>query len=186
MSYTLFDFDIKEIEREDLQDKVSWCKWGEDMEVAFLTKYGYNFGLDINPQKKEKPTVPDFIHVDSNKIVDLKTQNTPFFQANKYGVPPQFAVTFNDNDLDYYKNCYPDIIIIFHVEWLVHKLQFPNGSEKVVSKMEGIWVTTINRIDKECTANNLHEYKQRLNDEKGNAKNSYVLDLRNNIFDKKL
>ena len=79
----------------DLQDKTSWCSLGERLEIKFLEKFGNDFGLVLNPEKRENSFAPDFIHKDSNRYVDLKTQNTPFFSSGKYNLDPQHAVTFN-------------------------------------------------------------------------------------------
>ncbi|PJI06831.1 hypothetical protein [Clostridium pasteurianum] len=53
----------------------------------------------INPEKKENPKA-----IDLNLYADLKTQKTTFFTAmKKYQCDPQYTVTFNYKDYEYYK-----------------------------------------------------------------------------------
>ena len=169
----------------DLQDKTSWCSLGERLEIKFLEKFGNDFGLVLNPEKISNPLAPDFIHKDSNRYVDLKTQNTPFFSSGKYNLDPQYAVTFNLIDKQRYLSSYPGIIVLFHVEWLATKIVFSSGQEIFVKPMKGIWATTIEMLSKNCKSENLHFYTQRKNDNQGNARSSYILDLRANYMAKK-
>ncbi|MDO4705225.1 MAG: hypothetical protein Q4A98_03305 [Comamonadaceae bacterium] len=68
----------------------------------------------INPAKNMDKTAPDLI-IDG-AISDLKTQNTPFFTASRYGLDPRFAVTFNRKDYERYKRIYPSIVIYFWID----------------------------------------------------------------------
>lgn len=180
--YKLMDRFGNELSHGDLQKKLQWCKDGEQLEHEFLHLFGSRFGLRLNEQKHKDPTVPDFIHTASDRYVDLKTQNTPFFNARRYGVEPQFAVTLNKIDVDRYTRLYPGLIILYHVNWLAVKLLKPDGSFIEVSPMEGIWAASIRHIPALCRRKNLHSYLQRKADQSGNAKDSYVLDLRNPVF----
>ncbi|BBI48009.1 hypothetical protein HORIV_04300 [Vreelandella olivaria] len=56
------------------------------------------------------------------------------------------------------------------------------GKTAEVKAMEGIWAATINKIKAMCTPENLHAYLQRTNDKQGNARDSYVLNLKHDHF----
>jgi len=185
MSYQLFNSSGKEVQQHDLQDKPAWCEVGEDLELAFLKVFGVKFDLKLNEEKETKPTAPDFKHNGTGRYVDLKTQNTPFFNAAKYSVDPQYAVTFNAIDLERYSSLYPSIIVIFHVSWEATKIIFSNGKKIEVLPMSGIWAASIQTIEKNCNTKNYHQYQQRLSDKKGNAKGSYVLDLNKGYLQQK-
>jgi hypothetical protein len=61
MSYTQYDNDGNIITPADLQNKKLWCKDGEKIEEAFVSKYGTQLGLSINPEKSTNPYAPDLI-----------------------------------------------------------------------------------------------------------------------------
>ncbi len=120
MPYHLFDRNGNEVTHHNLQDKGPWCQTGITFEEAFVSKYGADLSLVINPQKQIDPYVPDLLDTSKGNLADLKTQNTPFFQARtRYNMNPQFAVTFNLKDHRRYNELYPDIDIYFWVEWLI-------------------------------------------------------------------
>ncbi|MFN2267646.1 MAG: hypothetical protein ABR533_05165 [Desulfonatronovibrio sp.] len=180
--YKLFDKDGHELIHSDLQQKQQWCKDGEKLEFRFLELYGEKLGLRLNEAKHYDPTVPDFIHTDSDRYVDLKSQTTPFFQARRYGVDPQFAVTLNKIDVDRYSRLYPGIIVLYHVNWIAVKMQGRTGSAISVEPMEGLWAASIKNLALACRPEILHAYLQRTDDKKGNARDSYVLDLNKKYF----
>jgi len=162
---------------------MDWCKKGESLEIAFLEQYGAEFKLILNPDKVIKPTVPDFVHTPSNRLADLKTQNTPFFSSKKlFGLDPQFAVTFNKIDLDRYQQLYPNILIYYSISWLATSIVFDSGASIKVQPLSGVWGIRLENLLPLCGSQNLHEYKQRKNDTNGNAKDSYVVDLRSKGF----
>lgn len=105
---------------------------------------------------------------------DLKTQNTPFFTAKKYGVDPQFAVTFNHKDYLRYKKLYPFSVIFFWVEWTTTEWK-----ELKVKPMRGLWKVPFWKLvrDIENGSVKLHTYQKRQQDSRPNAKDSYVLDI---------
>lgn len=177
-NHKLFSSTGLEVFQHDLQDKKTWCKTGETLEVEFLKKFGDKFDLRANEEKSNNPTLPDFIHNGTSRYVDLKTQNTPFFSASKYQQNRQYAVTFNNIDLQRYRELYPRITVIFHVIWEATKIKYDDGRTFEVRPMSGIWAATIEHISKHCTADKYHAYQQRVSDNKGNAKGSFVLDLR--------
>lgn len=78
------------------QNRAVWYRHGVKKEDIFVEKFGHEFDVQINPQKKNDPTVPDLIH--KQNLADLKCQNTPFFFARTKGVDPTYAVTFNLKD----------------------------------------------------------------------------------------
>jgi hypothetical protein len=93
------------------EDKQWWLRHGERLEADFVELCVTHLALDVclNPAKLVDPTAPDLL-VDG-KIADLKTQNTPFFTASRYGLDPRFTITFNWKDYERYRKLYPDIII---------------------------------------------------------------------------
>lgn len=72
-------------------------------------------GIRLNPAKLLDLTAPDLL-VDG-RIADLKTQNTPFFTASRYGLDPRFTITFNRKDYERYISLYPDIAIFYWIDW---------------------------------------------------------------------
>lgn len=181
-NYKLLDEKNQEVKQHDLQDKAPWCKTGATFEEVFVEKYGQQFGLIINPQKEDNIYAPDLLNTTNNSLGDLKTQNTPFFQASqRYDLDPQFAVTFNVKDYKRYLANYPTIEIYFWVKWIV--TGFEKNDDKIqVQPMEGIWKIEFDNLIELCKTSPIHTYGQRIYDNKGNAKDSYVLDLRNERF----
>lgn len=183
MAYKLFSPNGVEIKLPDLQDKGPWCKTGATFEDVFIAKYGSSLSLIINPAKANDPYVPDLLNLETNFFADLKTQNTPFFQArDRYQLNPQYAVTFNEKDWKRYSTKYPGIDIFFWVSWLVTKF---DGSTKVeVKPMEGIWYISYASLEKLVAKAPLHTYIQRIGDTKGNAKGSFVFNLEDPLIKK--
>jgi len=183
MSYQLFDVKGNPVNtNDDLQNKVSWCRKGERLEEAFLGRYGEKLNLFINPDKKTKETAHDFIWSNGVKTVraDLKTQNTPFFKAARYGLEPQYTVTFNEKDLEYYRRAYSgQFLIYFHIEWAYPKIQFSDGTTISVDPLTELRLVSLKKIEKFCRKSNRHCYLQRKNDNQGNAKCSFLIDFRN-------
>jgi hypothetical protein len=181
MAYTQYDKDGNEITPQDLQNKTLWCKDGEKIEQAFVNKYGAELGLIINPEKTINPYAPDLLK-DNSQIADLKTQNTPFFKANDlYGIEPTYAVVFNRKDAERYWKHYKEIIIYFWVEW--HSIKFVMGTTtKEVDFLDGVWSIKFVDLVELLKIAPEHLYQQRVDDTKGNAKGSFVLDIRNTAF----
>lgn len=182
MGYKTFNAAGGEITQRDLQDKGPWCLTGATYEQVFVGKYGAELGLGINPAKEKDPYAPDLINLKTQNLADLKTQNTPFFQSGiRYGIDPQYAVTFNVKDYRRYKEYYPSIIIYFWVVWIATRFE---GSTTVsVNEMEGVWMISLTDIEAMIKAGApVHSYAQRVFDVIGNAKGSFVLDLNNKLF----
>lgn len=184
MAYRTFDINGKEITQHDLQDKGPWCLAGASFEEVFIKKFGEGLGLTINPEKSMNPYAPDLINFNTNNLGDLKTQNTPFFQSKvRYNIDPQYAVTFNVKDYRRYKEYYPNIEIYFWVSWVA--IRFEGASSIKVNEMEGIWSTSLSKIELMIQAGApVHSYSKRVSDTLGNAKESYVFDLQNKPFTK--
>ena len=116
-------------------------------------------------------------------MADLKTQNTPFFQAKlRYSFDPQYTVVFNGKDRDRYRNKYPEIEIYFAVDWQV--IRFEGGNKILVKPMTGVWYAPFMELDKLLNKSPFHYYYRRIHDKIGNAKGSYILNLNNPIFNK--
>jgi hypothetical protein len=185
-NYQLFAPTGEEINHNNLQEKGFWCEHGLEKEHVFVNKVGSRFGVEMNKDKDDSPYVPDLFQTHNQKIADLKTQNTPFFQSKqKYGISSQYAVTFNVKDYKRYSSLYPDIAIYFAVEWTVTKF-VGYGRSQEVKPMRGVWWTDLTRIKEMVKTSPRHSYQQRVGDKKGNAKDSFIFDLRNEGFTKLL
>lgn len=182
MAYKLFSLEGMQINLHDLQDKGPWCQTGASFEEVFVTHYGKRLSIKINPEKATNPYAPDLLNTATNNSGDLKTQNTPFFQAGyRYGLDPQFTVTFNVKDFKRYTEYYSRIEIYFWVKWLVTKFE-NQGNEIMVKAMEGVWFIPFPKLTELAKKSPIHTYQQRLNDQKGNARDSYVLNLEDPLF----
>lgn len=176
MSYQLYDINNNRISHRDLQDKSAWCKTGESIEESFVRGFGDKLKVSINPEKTANKYAPDLI-IKNKYIADLKTQNTPFFMAKeKFNLDPAYTVVFNQKDRERYAEMYPEIYILFWVDWKAVKMVKGN-SQYTCNPLKGVWATTFQRLDKICKASSLHQYTQRRNDTIGNARSSYVIDL---------
>jgi hypothetical protein len=164
------------------EDKLSYCnKASKDQEpkfVDFINNLGGLIKLRINPAKENDPYTHDLLVNDF--CGELKTQDTPFFKSKSlYGIDPQWAVTYNHKDYLRYKKNYTstggDIIIFFDV---TRKEEAKYGVKTF--PMRSVFYTKASIIERliEKESAPLHEYTNRKNDTQGNAKNSYVIDVR--------
>ena len=161
----------------DLQNKIAWCELGVEEEKAFLRKYGSDLDLKMNPQKSEQKTAIDLYHTVDNLYADLKSQSTPFFMAEKkYGIDPQYAVTFNRKDMWNYEGKSKKIGEIYIYFWVRWKDEERYGAK--VKAMEGVWRIKFSDLLGLLDDSKLHRYRQRVGDKNGNAKDSFVVDLR--------
>jgi len=149
----------------DNENKIAWCKHGERLELDFVSRYSIDSSkVYINPDKSEDPYTHD-LRIDYP--ADLKSITTPWnMSMQMFGIPPEFAVSINEKDFIRYAKLYPNIRIILHIK-------YPGYSEKVYE----ITVAKARYLIKRKMAHR-HEYKNRKNDTKGNAKVSYIFDLR--------
>ncbi len=183
MGYKLIDVNGNEISLHNLQDKGVWCKAGASKEEGFVGLYGKKLNLKINPEKENDPYAPDLVNTRNGLLADLKIQNTPFFQAKaRFGLDPQYTVVFNKKDKLRYKAKYPDIEIYFAVDW--QAIKFVSAKTIEVLPMVGVWFIPFGKLDVLLKSAPLHEYVQRMGDTQGNARESYVLDLKNSAFKK--
>jgi hypothetical protein len=95
-AYQLFDKNNNPIAFNDLQQRAAWYVQGFKREQVFVNRFGPALELQLNPKKEIDLTVPDLLY--KGNLADLKCQETPFFFANRFGIDPTFAVTFNLKD----------------------------------------------------------------------------------------
>jgi hypothetical protein len=161
--------------QHNTEDKGWWLKHGLELEYQFveLCKNQLNIKAEINPAKSDSPTAPDLL-VDG-KIADLKVQNTPFFSATKYSMDPRYTVTFNRKDFERYSSLYPEIVVYFWVNWT--QLAWRDFR---VQKLNAICKADFSQIADQVNSGKAkeHEYIHRQGDMKGNAKSSFLLDIR--------
>jgi hypothetical protein len=132
----------------------------------------------INPAKAADVYAPDLIV--EGHLADLKCQRTPFFKAQElYGIDPQFAVTFNTNDFERYRDAYPSLDIYFWISWQRTEMTI-RGESYSVKPMAGVWRASFPAIRRRIQEQRVgaHAYLHRLFDTQGNAKSSFVFDLR--------
>lgn len=159
-------------------------KHGATLEEEFVRRFHRKIFLDveINPEKKTNPYAPDLRIGHNKEIADLKTQNSPFFTAGDRfsGYNPRYTVTFNVNDYERYLQFYPDIHILFWVDWQMLEWENRFGEMYKVDYLHGVWhckLSSIKQFIQEGAPK--HGYQRRKNDFRGNAKDSYLLDIRN-------
>jgi hypothetical protein len=114
------------------------------------------------------------------QVADLKCQQTPFFKARVlYNLDPQFVVTFNRKDYRRYQRQYPSISIYFWLDWHVREMLI-GRSTFVVQALAGVWRAPFAQIATliERRKAPLHVYQRRQGDLQGNAKESYLVDVR--------
>ena len=101
----------------DTEDKKFWLRHGEELERRFVAFCNSLLEVEvcINPEKATQPTAPDLLF--HRRLADLKTQNTPFFMAGKYGCDPRFTWTMNLKDYRRYNELYPDVDLLVWLDW---------------------------------------------------------------------
>lgn len=165
----------------DTEDKLAWCESGQQFETAFVTGRLFELGVAgfLNPEKRTNPYVHDlFVQFPA----DLKTVRTPLFKAMElFGIDPQYAVTFNIKDAIRYKGLYPNIVVIFDVRWEGDSCSMRiDGQDYSVEPMNRTYSGFLRDIHNAVVKGGRKkiEYKNRVNDVEGNAKESYVFDVR--------
>lgn len=164
----------------DTEDKQWWVIEWRRKETLFVDEVCPRLGLKarINPAKKHDPFAPDIVV--QGVLADLKCQQTPFFKAGElYGIDPQFAVTFNQKDHLRYNERYPDIVIYYWLDWQETEKTI-RGQTYRVKPMSGVWRVPFRTLSEMISGGKapLHSYQRRVNDTRGNAKASYVFDVR--------
>jgi len=146
---------------QDNQDKLAWCEAGKLAEGDFLaTRSIEGWGLSWNPAKHSDPYSHDFVGI---VPMDLKTMTTQWIKSHEiFGISSEHAISINEKDFKRYASLYPNIIILCDVQWLkrVFTLTLPRAR----------------RLLREGKAHR-HEYLERKNDDKGNARVSYVFNV---------
>ena len=156
---------IFNIPPSDNEDKKEWCAYGEQLEIDFINKNIFkDTVLCINP---EKDTDKFTFDMRINFPCDLKSRNTPWRLSQElFGISPTYAVTIDGKDLRRYMKLYPNICIVFDID-------YPNYQ----NVHYGFISHFIQMLDAKLL--HKHEYKARINDTKGNAKFCYIFDIRN-------
>lgn len=157
----------------DVEDKDWWVKeHGLKRERRFIKEVCPFIGLDaiINPEKRWNKYAPDLIV--NKALSDLKFSSLPFVKAERlFGIPSRFEMSFNVKDYDRYMEKYPNLIIYF---WI------GRNEFMAVPPLHATYVASFADIAEyiRSTGFRKHPYRNRVNDQNGNAKESYVLDLR--------
>lgn len=167
---------------EDTEDKLAWCeKFGGETEFVFASKRMHEIGLPtfVNPAKNQDKYTHDLYTIFP---ADLKTVRTPLFKSLElFGIDSQYAVTFNVKDGTRYAKLYPNIVVIFDVEWKTQCSMIIGSKNYQVQPMHqthaGFLQDIRNAIIK--SGNKKIKYSRRVDDESGNAKESFVFDVRN-------
>ena len=162
------------------EQKNLWYDIGVKYEEQFVGEVCPRLGLDIkiNEQKEKHPWACDLV-VGGSRFADLKRQTKPFFKAHtKYGMSPQYTVTFNRKDLiNYHGKFSPDEFELYF--WVSWESEEAYGS--CVKKMHGVWQCSLRHIVNMAKRPNAiwHNYKRRgAGDPNNNATTSLLLDLR--------
>lgn len=146
----------------DPQDKKAWCERGGEQERAFAGPLLPRGGaVMLNPAKAEDKYSHDLYVTLPG---DYKKISTRFQKAEElYGIPSRSAITLNCKDVDRYTAKYPNILIVFDVDYGDYKR---------------LCYATLGEIRKAIKYEKAkrHTYKDRQDDTQGNAKDSWVLD----------
>jgi hypothetical protein len=144
-------------------DKQKWCEHGRELEDEFVLRQRFiDVLIGMNPAKDDDPFTYD-MRIDLP--CDLKSTKTPWRKAQEmFGIDPRYAVSINQKDLRRYARLYPNIVILFDVDYPEYKAVH--------------WATLdMFRIMLEGGDMALHQYGARIDDTQGNAKASYVFDV---------
>jgi hypothetical protein len=161
------------------EDKLAWCEKGADAEALFTVGRLFDLGLvgHINLEKASNKFTHDlFVQFKA----DLKTIRTPLFKAQEmYGIDPQYAITFNLKDGERYAKLYPNIVVVFDVKWEQTTMNI-GGFIYEVKPMHETYAGFLNDIRKAImkSGGKKIEYSKRVDDNSGNAKASWVFDVR--------
>lgn len=172
--------------RRSTEDKLAWCAEGQREEQDFVNTVVPHLHRDIiiNPEKKTNPYAIDLVDRGQRRYADLKKQTTPFFTAagKDPRYDPRFTVTFNRKDYERYRELYPGCDIYYWVAW--QQLKWKDIS---VEPLSGVWVARFADMAALIERGQvpLHKYQHRVTDDV-NAKDSYLFDLRHNIFERLL
>lgn len=165
--------------RPNTEDKQHWVEqYGVEHESRFL-KTLWTHGIDaiINPDKRSDQYAHDLSLV--TWPGDLKTVETPFFKAQQnYDCDPQYTVTLNLKDVSNYELKCPHVMLFFHIVWQKNTEMVIGGTRYSVRPMQGVWMVWLPMFNYLRDAFPVIEYERRQDDQNGNAKDSYVFDVR--------
>ncbi len=157
----------------DTEDMAWWLTFGETLEVEFVKKCRETgLSVSLNPEKRFDKTAPDLVF--NGKRADLKTQQMQFLSAANYGIDPSYYVTFNRKDFERCSTMFQDIILFFWVEWKQRAYR-----EYSIDRLAGVFLVELPRVSKMIADGaSEHFYLRRRGDRQGNARSSFLLDLR--------
>jgi len=146
------------------EDKQAWCQLGQTQEIDFVANRRFRgTAVKINPKKKADKYSHDFR---LNVGADLKTITTEWKHSEKmFGIPYPYAISINEKDLCRYMDLYPNILLVLDIQF-----------EKIKT-VKWVDVKRLANLARKGIAKR-HEYKNRVDDKQGNAKASYVYDMR--------
>lgn len=152
-------------EKQLSKTKKEWCQYGLNKEHEFLKKYEFLLGdnglalhITANADKATNKYAHDFV-LNGIQPCDLKFQGTPFRTSERYGIHPDYAITINAYDLERYTQLYPNIVVIFWINYWFEEIRYG----------------TLADIKALCTDRNLHTYARDIGHD--NARESHVLDF---------
>ena len=146
------------------EDKAYWVQRGRDLEDLFHeTVHIEGCGVSYPTAKIDDPYGHDFL---LTRPMDLKVQAEPFRKAEElFNIPPRYAISINLKDLQRYTKMYPNIVfvvvVLFEGEMEIRQMTLQRARELVANDSA-----------------KRHEYRYRKGDQSGNAKVSYIFDLR--------
>ena len=144
-------------------DKMVWVEYGRNLEDDFVDEQMFDDVLiGINPAKDDNPFTYD---MRIEMPCDLKSAKTPWRKSQEmFGIDPRHAVSINQKDLRRYAKLYPNIVILFDVQYEDYQAVH--------------WATLdMMRMMLKDGSMSLHTYGARIDDKQGNAKASYVFDV---------
>lgn len=161
------------------EDKHAWCAIGEAEEREFIGRRlpALNLHGTINPAKSADKYAHDLL---IQFPADLKAQRTPLFLARElFGIDPQYAVTFNDKDGARYSRLYPNLLIVFDVQWTTTSKEI-GGKLRTVKPIHTTRCGFLADVRRAIVRDGCKsvKYRRRVNDAAGNAKRSWVFDVR--------
>lgn len=163
------------------ENRSEWYSLGEERENLFIKEYGERLELIINPSKVKYKTAPDLYSLKDCRSAELKVQFEPFFKSQSiFNIDPQFAWTFNQNDLLDYAITKDDNFPIYI--WVKYKEDVENFGIKV-KKFEAVYITRVFYLKKLAEKACVWDYIRRKNTS-GNSKESYAFDLQTQYFKK--
>jgi len=163
----------------DTEDKDWWVGAGRRRRRAFVETVALSIGLDVELGPDEEDSGQPDLYA-GGVPSDLHCQTTPFFKAEeRYGIPAQFAVTFNRDEYLRYLEGSGGVQLIWWVNWDVTHMTI-GRRDYTVPKIAGVWIVPVDEVVETIRSGKapLHVYRRRVLDMRGNAKESYILDLR--------